>query len=72
MSDSTYTGYDYKAVISTSNVTSTMTPIVVFSPADAASGNFAPVATPGTGSVTIYAKAVPEAAITIPTILCVA
>ena len=70
--DSTYTGYDYKAVISTSNVTATLTPIVVFAPEEALSGNFAPVASPGAGSVTIYAKEVPEAAITIPTILCVA
>lgn len=72
VSDSTYTGYSYKAVISASNVTSSMTPIVVFAPDDALSGNFAPVASPGSGSVTIYAKAVPESAITIPTILCVA
>ena len=72
VSDSTYTGYGYKAVISTSNVTSTMTPIVVFAPTEALSGNYAPVAAPGSGSVTIYAKSVPESTITIPTILCVA
>ena len=72
VSDSTYTEYCYKAVIPTSNVTSSMTPIVVFALTEALSGNFAPVAAPGSGSVTIYAKAVPESAITIPTILCVA
>ena len=71
-SDSTYTGYDYKAVISTSNVTASMIPEVVFEPDDAASDNFAPVASTASGSVTIYAKSVPSDAITIPTIICFA
>lgn len=71
-SDSTYTGYTKKAVISCSNVTSSMIPEVIFNPADASSGNFAPVAVSGSGSVTIYAKATPSATITIPTIICFA
>jgi len=69
-SDSTYADYDYKAVISTANVTASMLPEVVFDPDDASSGNFAPVAVSGSGSVTIYAKEVPSAAITIPSIIC--
>ena len=71
-SDSTYTDYDYKAVISTSNVTASMIPEVVFDPDDATSGNLAPVADSGSGSVTIYAKEVPSSSITIPTIICFA
>ena len=71
-SDSTYTGYNYTAVVSCSNVTATMIPDVIFSPADAMSGNFAPVADSSAGSVTIYAKEVPSATITIPTIICFA
>lgn len=72
VSDSTYTGYDYKAVISLNNVTASMLPEVVFAPADALGGNFAPVAVSGAGSVTIYAKTAPESAITIPSIICFA
>lgn len=71
-SDSTYADYDYKAVLSTANVTSSMIPEVVFDPDDAASDNFAPVAVSGSGSVTIFAKEVPSSAITVPTIICFA
>ena len=72
VSDSTYTDYGYKAVVSLSGVTASMIPDVVFDPADALSGNFAPVAVSGAGSVTIYAKAVPESTITIPSVVCFA
>ena len=68
-SDSTYTDYGYKATISTSDVTASMTPWVIFAPSEADSGNYASVCTPGRGSVTIYAKEAPEAAIMIPTII---
>ena len=71
-SDSTYSGYDYKAVLSTSNVTASMFPIVTFSPADAESGNFSSVAPPASGSVTIYAKEVPESTITVLSVVCLA
>lgn len=72
VSDSTYSDYGYKAVISLTGVTASMIPDVVFSPDDVASDNFAPVALTASGSVTIYAKAVPSSAITIPTIICFA
>ena len=72
VSDSTYDDYDYKAVLSTADVTAAMVPEVIFDPDDAASGNFAPVAVSGSGSVTIFAKEVPAATITIPTIICFA
>lgn len=72
VSDSTYDDYDYKAVISLNDVTAAMIPDVVFDPDDATGGNFAPVALAGAGSVTIYAKEIPSAAITIPSIICFA
>ena len=41
---------------------------VTFAPTEADSGNYAAVCLSGAGTVTIYAKAVPSATITIPTI----
>lgn len=70
-SDSTYTGYPYAAVIACIGVTASMMPEVVFSPDDASAGIYAPVATSGAGTVTIYASEIPSANITIPTILAV-
>lgn len=70
VSDSTYSDYSYKAVIALNNVTASMIADVIFSPSDATSNNFAPVAVTASGSVTIYAKSVPSSAIIIPTIIC--
>ena len=47
-----------------------MVPDVILGVKDAMSGNFAPVSESYNGGVYIYAASVPEAAITIPTILC--
>lgn len=69
-SDSTYADYPYRAAISLSGVTSGMIPEVIFSLADAVSGNFASVAAAYNGGVYIYAAEKPAAAITIPTIFC--
>lgn len=69
VSDSTYTDYGYKAAIPLSGVTSAYFPVVVFSPTDAESGNYAPIAETYNGGVYIYAKV--DTAITIPTIHCV-
>lgn len=71
-SGSPYSDYGYKAVLPTPNVTSSMIPEVVFDPDDVSSGNFAPVAVSDSGSVTVFAKAVPDVAITIPTVICFA
>lgn len=68
-SDATYTDYPYKAAVALSGVTAAMFAEVVLSPADATSGNFAPVCDTYAGGVYIYAKAVPDATVTIPTIL---
>lgn len=67
--DNTYEDFPYRAAVALSGVTSSMIPEVVFSLSDAISGNFAPVAESYNGGVNLYAVEVPEADITIPTIL---
>jgi hypothetical protein len=71
VADATYTGYAYKAAVSCAGVTVDYRPDVTFDVPDAVSGNYAPVSASGAGTVTIYAKEIPAAAITIPTIKCV-
>lgn len=68
VADTTYADYGYKAVISCAGVTSTMLSEVTFAPTEADSGNYAAVCLSGTGTVTIYAKAIPIGTITILTI----
>lgn len=70
VADSTYTDFPYRASVPLTGVTSSMTPEVVFGVTEAMSGTFAPVAETYNGGVYIYAAEVPNAAITIPTILC--
>ena len=70
-SDGTYAAYPFAASIACSGVTANHVPEVVFGIAEATSGNFAPVATSGSGTVTIYAATKPTAAITLPSIKCV-
>lgn len=69
VADTTYEDYGYKAAVALSGVTSTMIPEVVFSLADAVGGNFAPVVESYNGGIYLFAADVPEADITIPTIL---
>lgn len=69
VSDSTYTDFPYRAAVTLTGVTASMIPEVVFGVSDAMSGNFAPVAEAYDGGIHLYAAAVPDAAITIPTIL---
>ena len=70
-SDSTYAAYPYAASIACSGVTASHVPEVVFGATEAASGNFAPVALSGSGTVTIYAATKPTAAITVQSITCI-
>lgn len=70
-SDTTYAAYPYAAVITCSGVTASHVPDVAFGVTEATSGNFAPVASSGNGTVTIYAATKPTAAITLPSIKCV-
>lgn len=69
-SNTTYSGYAYRAAVACSGVTANHFPMVVFSPADAMSGNFAPVAVSYSGGVYIYAESKPTATVTIPNIVC--
>ena len=68
--DSTYPNYPCRAAVACSGVTAKHFPLVVFSPADALSGNFSPVAESCSGGVYIYAESRPEAELTIPNIVC--
>lgn len=70
-SDSTYAAYPYAASIACSGVTASYVPEVVFGAVEAASGNFAPVALSGSGTVKIYATTKPTADITVQSITCI-
>lgn len=69
--DSTYGAYPFAATITAAGVTATHVPEVNYGATEAASGDFAPVATSGSGTVKIYAAVKPTAAITIPSIICI-
>ena len=71
VSDSTYAAYPYAASIACPGVTASHVPEVVFGATEAASGNFAPVALSGSGTVKIYAATKPMAAITVQSITCI-
>ena len=71
VSDSTYAAYPYAASIACNGVTASHVPEVVFGATEAASGNFAPVALSGSGTVKIYAATKPTAAITVQSITCI-
>ena len=71
VSDSTYAAYPYAASIACSGVTASYVPEVVFGATEAASGNFAPVALSGSGTVKIYAATKPTEAITVQSITCI-
>ena len=66
-SDSTYTdlGFNYRASVSVSSVTTSYIPDVNFSPADQYSGNLASFADTYNGGVYIYAKTQPTETVTI-------
>ena len=70
-SDTTYAAYPYAASIACSGVTANHVPEVAFGAVEAASGNYAPVALSGSGTVKIYAAVKPTAAITIQSITCI-
>lgn len=70
VADSTYEDYPLRASVALDGVLETMVPEVIFSLADAVSGNFAPVAQTYNGGIYIYAAEAPEAAVTIPTVIC--
>lgn len=69
--DSTYKeeGYPYRAVVELEGVLESMIPDVTFSMADAVGGNLAPLAESYNGGIYLYAASLPEADITVPTII---
>lgn len=69
--DSTYGAYPFAATITAAGVTAAHVPEVNYGATEAASGDFAPVATSGSGTVKVYAAVKPTAAITIPSIICI-
>lgn len=67
--DTTYADFPFRASIALEGALASMHPEVVFGVAEAMSGNFAPVAESFHGGVYIYAAEMPEAMVTIPTIV---
>jgi hypothetical protein len=65
---STFSGFGYRAVLSCTGVSASYAAMVTFGPTEATNGNYAPIATTGVNSVTIYAAAIPSGAIVIPTV----
>ena len=66
VSDTTYTDYPYKCVLTSSGVLATDFAEVVLGVTEAVSGNYAPICLTAANSVTIYSKV--NTTITIPTI----
>lgn len=64
-------GFPYRASIAISGVTSRHLPIVSFSPEDALSGKYAPVAETYEGGVYIYASEALTGGAVIPSIVCI-
>lgn len=69
LSDSTYTDFPYRAAVPCAGVTAAHFAQVALAPDDALGGNLAPVCLSYDGGIYLYAKAVPTATITIPTIV---
>ena len=65
---SDFLDFPYKAEIPVEGITPNHTGTVIFRPRDAISGNFAPIAIAGNGSVAIYAQEIPVGRIWIPLI----
>ena len=68
--DTTYENFPYRGAVALTGVTAAMVPEVVFGVGEATSGIFAPIAEAYDGGIYLYAAEIPEADITIPTIIC--
>lgn len=69
--EGTSSDFPLRAAVPVTGVIAAMFPEVVFSVADAMSGNFAPVAKCGAGVVYIYAAETPESIITVQSVLAI-
>lgn len=70
IADTTYESFPYRGAVALTGVTAAMVPEVVFGVGEATSGIFAPIAEAYDGGIYLYAAEIPEADITIPTIIC--
>ena len=70
INDATYTDFPFRASVALTGVLESMSPDIMLALEDATSGNFAPVCACYNGGVYLYAASVPDADITIPTIIC--
>lgn len=70
VSDTTYSNWGRRATVPLTGVTADMIPEVVFDPDTVTGGVLAPIASCYDGGVYLYAKSVPGANLTIPTIRC--
>lgn len=68
VSDERYSGYKYRADVPVNGITSNDYPHVMFSIEDCVSNNYASFVESGDGYVSIWCKALPESAVTIPVI----
>lgn len=68
--NATYSEYPYRAAIALDGITASYYPEVIFNITEANSGTFAPVCETYNGGIYLYAKYIPLASITIPTIKC--
>ena len=68
--DTTYSDFPFRASVALTGVLESMIPDIMLTLEDATSGNFAPVCECYNGGVYLYAASVPDADITIPTIIC--
>ena len=64
------TTYPYKAVINMPGVTENFLPVVQFRDSDTLLYDFSPVATTGSGTITIMCKTAPTTSVVIPQIIC--
>lgn len=68
VSDTQYTGYNYRADVPVIGITANDYPNVIFAVEDCISNNYSMFVESGNGYVSIWCKTLPETAITIPTI----
>lgn len=66
VSDSTYTGFDYKCELTCQGITADSVVMVIFGFTETMSGDYAPICETGENKVTIYSKV--NTSITIPVI----
>lgn len=67
--DTTYEDYPFRAAVALEGALESMIPEVIFSMADAISGNYAPVVESYNGGVYLYASDIPDSDVVVPVII---